>query len=301
MTATSPSRAAASTSDYHPIFYVGPVSVAILLFYVGPILFGVWSGFQANATAMTGGEFVGFTHYKSLAQDPQFHNSMRVTLVFTIATVIGTYVAGLLAALLLNAEFVGRSLVGSILVIPWTMPLVVVGVVWGWLLDYQFGAINYLLEVSGVSSGQIGFLTDTRIALWSVAIAHVWRLFPLAMVTLLAALKAIPGDLYEAAMVDGATRWQTFRHVTIPGLRSTSSALLLLLGIWIFGRAFVITFIMTGGGPAGASETLAIQTYLEAFRYFALERASALGTLVLVVAMILTAFYIRARSNVAQS
>ena len=188
-------------------------------------------------------------------------------------------------------------IVGSALLIPWTMPLVVVAVVWGWLLDYQFGAVNYVLERAGIVSHQVGFLTDPAIAIWSVAIAQVWRLFPLAMVTLLAALKAIPPDLYEAAVIDGAGTLQAFRFITLPAIRATTVALVLLLGIWAFGRAFTIIFILTGGGPAGATETLVVQTFLEGFRNFHLERASAMGTIILVLSIVFTLFYLRANRD----
>lgn len=276
---------------------VAPLCLSITLFYLGPIVFGIWASFQGEGAALTGGDFVGLTHYGSLLRDPRFHESARITVVFTISTCVATYGCGLAAALLLNKRFFGRAIVGSGLLIPWTMPLVVVAVVWGWLLDYQFGAVNYVLREIGLITRSIGFLTDPDIALWSVGIAQVWRLTPLAMVMLLAALKAIPLDLYEAAEIDGANRWQAFRHVTLPGVRSTTIALVLLLSIWAFGRAFTILFIMTGGGPSAATETLVVQTYLEAFRNFRLERASALGTIVLGVSFLLTLLYLRVQRD----
>lgn len=276
-----------------PLWLLAPVSIALVLFYAGPILFGIWASLQAEGQAMTGGRFVGLAHYESLLRDARFHNATGVTVVFTVSSVVATYLLGLVAALMLNRRFTGHALVGSALLVPWSMPLVVVAVIWGWLLDYQFGAVNYVLRASGLVVRSVGFLTDPDIALWSVGVAQVWRLFPLAMVTLLAALKGIPHDLYEAARVDGANPWQQFRHVTLPGIRSASSALVLLLGIWAFGRAFTIIFVMTGGGPAAATETLVVQTYLEAFRYFRLERASAIGTFVLVLSAIFTVLYLR--------
>lgn len=276
-----------------PAILLAPVVLALLLFYAGPIVFGVWASLQAEGQAMTGGRFVGATHYESLLRDARFHNATWVTVVFTASTVVATYLVGLVAALLLNQGFRGRAFVGSALLVPWSMPLVVVAVIWGWLLDYQFGAVNYVLRSSGAVARSVGFLTDPDIALWSVGVAQVWRLFPLAMVTLLAALKGIPRDLYEAARVDGASPWQQFRHVTLPGIRSATSALVLLLAIWAFGRAFTIIFVMTGGGPAAATETLVVQTYLEAFRYFRLERASAIGTFVLILSTIFTLLYLR--------
>ncbi|MCX7380903.1 MAG: sugar ABC transporter permease [Alphaproteobacteria bacterium] len=274
-----------------------PIMVCLLGFYLAPIGFSIWGGFQAEGTLMSGGQYVGAEHYASLLRDSRFHGSLRVTVVFTVSTVLATYLCGLAAALLLNRRFRGSSFVGSALLIPWTMPLVVVAVVWGWLLDYQFGAVNYVLERSGLANRQIGFLTDPEVAIWSVGIAQVWRLFPLAMVTLLAALKAIPPDLYEAAVIDGASSRQTFRYITLPAIRATTVALVLLLGIWAFGRAFTIIFVLTGGGPAGATETLVVQTFLEGFRNFRLERASAMGTVILVLSIAFTALYLRANRD----
>ncbi|MBL8837346.1 MAG: sugar ABC transporter permease [Alphaproteobacteria bacterium] len=280
-----------------PQMLLAPIMVALGLFYFGPIAFGMWASLQAESAAMTGGRFVGLEHYESLAHDPRFHASLWITVVFTLSTVLATYAVGLATALLLAQRFRGREIVGSALLIPWTMPLVVVAVVWGWLLDYQFGAVNYVLRQLGLIDRSVGFLTDPDLALWSVGIAQVWRMFPLAMVTLLAAIKAIPLELYEAAAIDGAGRWHAFRFVTLPGIRSTTAALMLLIGIWAFGRAFTIIFVMTGGGPAAATETLVIQTYVEAFRYFRLERASALGTIVLLLSTILTMLYLRLRRD----
>jgi multiple sugar transport system permease protein len=274
-----------------------PMLLALAAFYLGPIAFGIWASFQSEGAAMGGGESVGLANYASLARDPRFHSSLAITLAFTVTTVIATYGLGLATALLMTRHFRGRPLVGSALLIPWTMPLVVVAVVWGWLLDYQFGAVNYVLRRLGLIDRSVGFLTDPDLALWSVGAAQVWRMFPLAMVTLLAALKTVPRELYEAAAIDGAGRWHAFRYITLPGIRSTTAALMLLIGIWAFGRAFTIIFVMTGGGPAAATETLVIQTYVEAFRYFRLERASALGTIVLILSTILTIVYLRLRRD----
>ncbi len=280
-----------------PNLLLAPIIFCLSCFYLGPIVFGVWASFQEEASTMEGGRFAGLAHYQSLVVDPQFYESLKITVVFTLSTVLATYIVGLLLAMFVNGNFRGRAMFSGAMLIPWTMPLVVVAVVWGWLLDYQFGAVNYVLQQIGLARRPIGFLTDPDVALWSVGIAQVWRMFPLAMVTLLAALKAIPNDLYEAVAVDGASKLQAFRFVTLPQIRPTTMALILLLGIWAFGRAFTILFVMTGGGPAGATETLVVQTYLEAFRYFHLERASALGTIVLILSAVLTVFYLRAQRD----
>jgi multiple sugar transport system permease protein len=271
-----------------------PVLAFLLIFYIGPMAFDLWASVRSDGGALSArGTFVGLAHYRSVLVDPRIWSSASVTIVFTVAVVLTTYGVGLAAALTLNRKFFGRDVIGSLLLIPWTMPLVVVAVVWGWLLDYQFGVVNYTLEQLGLVAQPVGFLTDTDLALTSVGAAQVWRLFPLAMVILLAALKAIPQELYEAAAIDGANRLQSFWYVTLPSIRSTTVALVVLIAIWAFGRVFTIVFVMTGGGPAGATETLVIATYLEAFRFFRLERASALGALVLAVSIVLTSLYLR--------
>jgi multiple sugar transport system permease protein len=253
----------------------------------------LWASVRADGAALRPGGFVGLAHYADVLRDPHFHDSAFLTFGFTIGTVLATFLLGLALALLLNRPFPGQRIVGALLMLPWTVPLVVVAVVWGWMLDYQFGVVNYLLERAGLAHDPVGFLTDPDLALWSTGAAQVWRLLPLATVTLLAALKTIPQELYEAAAVDGASRGQSFRHITLPGIAGTTDALLILLAIWAFGRVFTIVFVMTGGGPAGATETLVIQTYLEAFRYFHLERASALGVIVLACSTLLTLVYLR--------
>ena len=170
----------------------------------------------------------------------------RSTLVFTVGVVVATYAIGLGLALLLNKGFPGQRAVGGLLIIPWTMPLVVVAVVWGWLLDYQFGIVNYLLERWGLIDRPIGWLTDPDMALWSVGAANVWRLFPLAMVTLLAALKSIPRELYEAAEVDGAD-YVYFGPVFAPLSKSSDLVPRGLDGLEAAARAVSIPVLALGG------------------------------------------------------
>jgi multiple sugar transport system permease protein len=156
---------------------------------------------------------------------------------------------------------------------------------------FQYGLFNYLVQRTAVVAGPVGWLTDPRVALWSVTTVQVWKLFPLAMVMLLAGLKSIPHELYEAARVDGAGRWRSFVSITLPGLSAISLVLILLQTIWAFGRSFTAIFVMTGGGPAGATETLVIRTFLEGFRFFHLELASALGVIIMLISAAFTVLY----------
>ena len=270
-----------------PYLFLTPTLASLLLICLMPIALGVWLSFQSGEPADSAKPALGLMHYQYILGSSLFWNALWVSILFTVSSVAGTSGVGLATALLLNQRFPGHSLAGAALIVPWAMPLVVVAIVWGWLFDYQYGIVNYAVTQTGLTAA-IGWLTDPAVAPFTVVITQVWKLFPLAMVMLLAGLKAIPEELFEAARVDGAGRWRSFLNITLPGLRPVTTALVLLLTIWSFGRAFTVIFVMTGGGPAHATETLVIQTYLEGFKFFHLERASALGTIVLVISAFFT-------------
>jgi multiple sugar transport system permease protein len=280
-------RGAAQT----PYLFLAPTVITLALVFVLPVAYGIWASFQADGTAAAGGRWVGIQNYRAALSSPTFRDAVVVSVLFTMASVAGSYLAGLGAALLLHQRFPGRTLIGGALIVPWAMPFVVAAVVWSWLFDFQYGLFNYLVQQIGLTAGRVGWLTDPRVALWSVTVVQVWKLFPLGMVMLLAGLKSIPPDLYEAARVDGAGHWRSFISITLPGLSAISLVLILLQTIWAFGRSFTAIFVMTGGGPAGATETLVIRTFLEGFRFFHLELASALGVIILLISAAFAAVY----------
>lgn len=279
------------SAAWTPYLYLAPTILTLSLVFLLPLLYGIWASFQGDGSAANGGRFIGVQNYRIALSSSTFRESLTVSVVFTVVSVAAGYLAGLGGALLLNQKFPGRSVAGAALIVPWAMPFVVAAIVWGWLLDFQYGLVNYLATVTGLSAAPIGWLTDPKVALFSVTIVQVWKLFPLAMVMLLAGLKSIPQELYEAARVDGAGRWRSFLAITLPGLRGVSLVLILLLTIWAFGRSFTAIFVMTGGGPAGATETLVIRTFLEGFRSFHLELASALGVIIMLISAVFTALY----------
>jgi multiple sugar transport system permease protein len=173
------------------------------------------------------------------------------------------------------------------------MPYVAAAMIWSWLFDYQYGLFNYLLNLVGLVHGRVGFLTNPRLALWAVIIVQIWKLFPLAAVLLLAGLKTIPGELVDAARVDGAGGWRVFRHVTLPGLRPITVVLILLLTVWVFGRSFTVIYVMTGGGPVDATMNMVLMTFQQGFQLFHLSRAAALGTMIMCISVIFALLYRR--------
>jgi len=172
------------------------------------------------------------------------------------------------------------------------MPEVVTAFVWTWMFDYQFGILNHALQAIGIIREPIGWLTTTTWAMPSMCLVGTWKQFPIAFIMLLAGLQSIPKELYEAATMDGANALQSFRHVTLPGLRSVLGVLALLLTLWSF-RSFTHFYLMTGGGPSRSTETAVVLVYLQAFKYYDFGVASALGIIVLLILCLFSIVYMK--------
>lgn len=265
--------------------------LAAVLFY--PIALAIYSSFfdigMMNLNKQT---FIGLDNYATMLRTPAFWASARVTLIYTAGVVAGAYAVGLGAAMLLNKPFRGRAVARTLIIIPWAIPNVVTVIIWNWMLDANYGVVNYLLSVFHIIETNLQWRALPHLAQLSVIGVTVWTTFPVALVMLLAGLQSIPRDLYEAASVDGANAWQRFRHITWPGLAPVNIVLILMLTLLAFTRVVTIIYVMTAGGPAGATETLPIQTYLQAFKFFRMGYASAIGTIVLVIAVIFSLVYL---------
>lgn len=220
-----------------------------------------------------------------LASDATWH-SVWITLVYLLGTIAPAFAIGLVTALLLNRSFPGRRWLRSFILLPWAVPGVIVSIVFLWLLDGSFGVVNALLRDAGWLTTDLAWFATDETALAAVIVATIWKAYPFFTLTLLAALQAIPASLYEAAQVDGAGAWQRFRFVTWPGLRAAATLAVILNTLWAL-REFDIIYLTTGGGPDRATETLAVRIYQEAFAFFRLGTASALGVLTMALAALL--------------
>jgi ABC-type sugar transport system permease subunit len=199
---------------------------------------------------------------------------------------------GLATALMLDRKFPGRAAARALVILPWAIPYVAAALIWGWLFDYEFGVLNFLALSTGLVDHKLNFLLACPDALISLTGVSIWKLFPLGTVMFLAGLQTIPAEYYEAARVDGAGSLQCFWYITQPGLRSVTIMLTLLITIWSFGRAFTIIFLLTEGGPAGCSENIVIRSYLEAFKFFHIGTASAIGVIVLLISLVFSVAYL---------
>jgi len=234
----------------------------------------------------------GLANYRTIVVSDATWHSVFVTVVYLIGTIAPAFLIGLGTALLLNRAFPGRRWLRSFILLPWAVPGVIVSIVFLWLLDGSFGVVNALLRQAGWLATDLAWFANEDTALASVIVPTVWKAYPFFTLTLLAALQSIPSSLYEAAVVDGATRWQSFRYVTWPGIRASAALAAILNTLWAL-REFDIIYLTTGGGPDRATETLAVRIYQEAFAFFRMGTASALGVLTMGMAILLVLMSIR--------
>jgi multiple sugar transport system permease protein len=209
--------------------------------------------------------YVGFENYVRLAYDGFFRRAVWNSFVFTFASVGFKLVLGMVMALVLTSRIRYRNLFTGLLLIPWVAPTVVSALNFLWIFDASLGVLNYLLvKVFRILPQGVGWLSEPGTAMASVIFVNIWRGFPFFGISFLAGLKAIPGEQYEAAAVDGANIVQRFRHVTLPALRNIIIIVMLLSTIWTFND-FAIVYILTKGGPGGATQVIPVFTYEMAF------------------------------------
>jgi len=214
------------------------------------------------------------------------------TIVFTFFTVLIGLVVGMFFALLIDQLPFRMTGIRGLVMVPWVIPGVVVGYLFMYMFDYDTGIINYILLWLGIISENQRWLVDVKLAMPAVIVAHVWTQVPFYMLMLTAGLKAIPQDIKEAAYAEGASRWQEFRHVTLPQLNGILVITSLLMIIRNFNN-FPIIFTMTNGGPVHATLTSVLYIYRLAFENFDMGYASAVGILWVVILLVLSLVYIR--------
>ena len=237
-----------------------------------------------------GGTWVGMENYRDLVAGEDFRQSLVVTAAYTVACVVLAIGLGLAAALLLDTPFRGRGVARALVTIPWAAPPVAVALVFAWIFTAQYGVFNFVLRSFGFASGTENWLDSAHLALPAVLIATIWQIFPFAAVVILAALQGVSSELKEAATIDGAGRLSVFGAVTWPTIQPSVALLTLFLTIWSI-RRFDLIWLMTQGGPIGATNTLVIELYRQGFVYRDLGRAAAVGMIGVVVALLITLVY----------
>ena len=258
-----------------------------------PLGYSLWiSVHQMNLTSPGATPYVGLENYASWLTSEPFWRSVGVTASFSIVSVILTIVLGLLVALVLNQAFVGRRVVRALMLIPWAIPSVVTGVIWLWIYNGNYGALNGLLYQLGLVRGYQSWLGDPTSALYAVVATKVWKELPFVALLLLATLQTIPAEVLEAARVDGAGLLGTFFRITLPLLRPGLLVVAILETMWAF-RVFDIVYVLTSGGPADATMVVAYLTYLETFKFLRFGSGAALAYIVTLFIVLFSFAYVR--------
>jgi ABC-type sugar transport system permease subunit len=257
----------------------------LALLTAGPALWVFWLSLRERLPVFGVDQFVGLGHYAFLATDPRFWSAVRVTAVFTIASVALELLLGLGLALALRGQRVGRRSALALLLLAWALPGVVTARLFEWLYHPVAGLVNVVL------GAQLNWLGDPSLALPALVLADVWRTMPFVALFCYARLLTIPAAVYEAAAVDGAARLATFRYVTLPLLAPVLLVTLLFRTLDAL-RAFDLMFVLTGGGPAGLTETLTVYAYRSLFQTLRLGFGAALGVIVFAMVMLVAAAYL---------
>jgi multiple sugar transport system permease protein len=285
-------RIAQHRADY---LYIAPALLVMLLVIAYPVWFTIQLSFEKTSPSLSLADqtFIGFDNYWTILKSQSFRDVTVNTLIWTVFSTLFSFLLGLGCALALNRAFIGRGVMRAILLIPYVISAVAASYIWRWLYHSDFGVIGALSVQFGLTQHPINFLDNTTSVLPSLIVVNVWKEFSFAMIMLMAGLQTVPDQLLRAAQVDGASTWNRFWHVTFPHLRGVTLVTVLLLLVANL-NSFIIPWIMTGGGPAGASDIWITSIYNIAFGRVRFGIASAYSVILFLVMIALGYFYVRA-------
>jgi multiple sugar transport system permease protein len=258
------------------MWFMLPTAAFLILFLAYPLGLGVWLSFT-DARIGRSGVFIGLENYDWLSDDPVFWLSVFNTLLYTIVASVVKFAVGLYLALLLNQHMPFKAIVRAIVLIPFIVPTVLSAIAFWWIYDAQFSIVSWSLRHMGLIDGNINFLGDSWNARWSVIFANIWRGIPFVAITLLAGLQTVSPSLYEAATIDGASKWQIFRHITFPLLTPIIAVVMTFSVLFTF-TDFQLIWVLTRGGPVNATHLMATLSYQRAIQGGHLGEGAAIST-----------------------
>jgi multiple sugar transport system permease protein len=275
-----------------PWLLLSPALLATVILVLIPALQTVWMSLHDVVLFRPRSRpFVGLANYATALADPVFWSGLINSIIWVVVAVALQFLLGLAAALLLNRRFAWRGLARALMIVPWALPSVIIGLIWTWMLDFNLGLVNEVGLRMGVLAHPVAWLSQPGTAMAAVILAVVWQGFPFFAVTLLAGLQAIPSELYEAAHLDGASAFAAFRHVTLPGLSAVMATSLLLRMIWV-ANSLDLILVMTGGGPGTATQTLPLHAFLTAWSGGQYGQGSALAVMLTILLLGVVVFYV---------
>ncbi|HEU4547219.1 MAG TPA: sugar ABC transporter permease [Microlunatus sp.] len=277
------------------IAFVVPAALLMIALFGYPVVKNLTMSFQDYSlkTFFTGkAPFVGLENYASVVTDPIFTKALANTAIFTIASIAFQFVIGMLLALFFHKSFPLSGVLRALFLLPWLIPLIVASATWKSILDQDTGILNGFLQTIGIIDTPIPWLSSPEYALIAVIIVNVWIGIPFNLTLLYSGLQDIPEELYEAGALDGATGRRAFWHITWPNLRAVVGVVL-MLGVIYTLKVLDILLGLTGGGPANATQTIALQSYQRSFVEFKFGEGAALSNILIVLSLVFAVIYLR--------
>jgi ABC-type sugar transport system permease subunit len=281
------------TAERFPALWLLPVLIPVAAFTIFPVAHALWTSLHQVMLLFPDEEFVGLDNYENVVTGPYFLVALKNSLIFTIISAPAAVVIGTATALFLNRSFFGVTALRSIILIPWALPGAISAVLWVWVFHPSWGVINSLLFEIGAIDRSIQWLANPKLALVSVIVAHVWTQIPFTVVLMMAALSTLNPELTESAKIDGANRWQQFRHVVFPHIKAIAVVLLIYNALTAF-TSYDIVYAMTGGGPGTATTLLSFQIWKESFSMYDFGAGSAVAFIVVMISALLIIAIMRA-------
>jgi multiple sugar transport system permease protein len=280
-----------------PFLFLAPALVVTAVVVLFPVIETVRLSFT-NYVIYNPEEtrFVGLANFAQLLHDEVFWISLWHSAIWIVGVVGLQFLLGLATALLLNESFWWRGLARALVVVPWALPSVIIGLMWTWIYDFNTGVLNDVMIRLHLISTPIAWLARPDLALGAIMLALVWQGFPFFAITILSGLQTVPGELYEAAEVDGATRWQRLVNVTLPSIADVITTALLLRTIWVANSLDVI-LVTTGGGPGYATHTLPLYAFLRAYSGMEFGYGAALALVLTALLFAVVWFYVKRASR----
>lgn len=276
-----------------PYLYVMPVLILLLIMYGYPLIKSIIMSLQDYKLTSSGSApFNDFANFKKMFSDTDFLLLLKNSLIYVIISVVAQFALGLILALCLKTKFRGRGIYQSIVFLPWAFSSFVVGLMFRWSFNGEYGVVNDILMKMGIIKENVAWLGTPGLSLAVVIIAMIWMGIPFFGIMILAALQSVPDDIYEAADIDGCGMFRKFFSLTLPYIKPTIIMTVLLRTIWIF-NSFDLIVIITGGGPVNYSQTLPSYMYSKAFASYDFGLASAFGVLLIVILGIYAVLFLK--------
>ena len=271
---------------------IAPSVLLICSLLVYPVLYGAWLSLFKKHSFFPDQRFVGIDNYIYLMKNSDFWMSIWYGTVYSVSTIFFQIIIGIVAALIVNEAFKGRNFVRGVILFPYVIPTVVAIILWKWLLNDQFGLVNYLLVSVGIVEDPLSWMGKDYI-MTTLILISIWEFFPFVVLSVLARMQTIPPVLYSAAKVDGAGPFRRFIHVTLPQLRNVLFVVILLRSIWMFTKFDTVWLLTQGGGADKYIRTLPVYTYMRTFMYYQAGLGSALAVIMFIILVVATTIYFK--------